>query len=577
MAFLVFGSPGYETSESTDRFAVVLFCIGAVMLKLLMLWRLASLVASRGDGENTSPQVLLPLVGCLAAACAAPFFVSWFEGFAEVGWFFFGLAGLLCVLLVGGTFLEAVKYHWSDERVRPSVGLWVAAIHFTFLAYVALTQGTSRFISLPPATGSPLVLDAFARTLYFAGLTLFLILAWLAVPMGFLLRLKFDFSFWALAFPLDLLCCASMLYHKATVSSPLSNDFSYAAAYATLALASYANATLFLNTLYWLIKRRWLRPAYKWAPLSLNKLTHEAFRVAGRRMALIARSLREAPEEFSQALARRLADEWLEYAIALEWHADQEDRIMFREIDAFNPLATRNAYEQHDALESMERSLSLAATVLHGSNEWGPKENEACKALAGGMEEYVSYMSRHMDWEEENLLALNRRTFNMDIQVRIVRKIWDAYEAMSVEEFRDSGAGGALADGTSLLASNQHGGDGWDEYKLSEFRRRGRYSFPKKHRSMESLFEFPSKFPTGELPLEKRQVWRVVLPYVVRNLPEPMMRTRFVRCWTWALPERAQHIGEMIYRGVEDHEWNAIVVDVPEIIPRGLPGWTRRI
>mmetsp|Transcript_10371 Transcript_10371/g.27652 ORF Transcript_10371/g.27652 Transcript_10371/m.27652 type:complete len:218 (+) Transcript_10371:2-655(+) len=217
----------------------------------------------------------------------------------------------------------------------------------------------------------------------------------------------------------------------------------------------------------------------------------------------------------------------------------------------------------------MEEKLNAAAGRIDAADAWSGDAAAACRSLVGELETYVPYMEKHMDWEEENLLAMNRRTFNMDIQIRIVRKIWEAYESMSVEEFRAS----VLSEPEQTWVSKA----GWDGYNLAEFRRRGRYGYPTGEGDIESLLSFPPAFPEGNVPLAKQQVWRVVLPYVVRNLPEPMMRTRFVRCWTWGLPERAQHIGEMIYRGVDDAEWAAIAKDVPEVIPRGLPGWVRRV
>jgi len=421
------------------------------------------------------------------------------------------------------------------------------------------------------AAGPVSRLDALEHTLFFAGLSIFLVLAWLAVPMGFLIKLRFDFSFWALAFPLDILSCSTMVYFKATRDTKLEPKFAHGLAYATLALASYANAVLFLNTVFWLLKRRWLRPDVKWAPLSLNKLTHEAFRVAGRKMMMQSRALLAQLEEGVSplALARSLAAEWEVYSVTLEWHAHQEDNIMFREIDAFNPMATRDGYRQHMELEKMEEKLNNAARRMDAIDRLNDDAVAACRSFITTLAVYVPYMEKHMDWEEENLLAMNRRTFNMEIQIRIVRKIWDAYEAMSVEEFRASLSPGLEA---GFVAKAD-----WDGYNLAQFRRCGRYGYPDHEGDIENLLSFPPTFPEGKMPLTKQQVWRVVLPYVIHNLPEPMMRTRFVRCWTWGLPERAQHIGEMIYRGLDDAEWAAIAKDVPEIVPRGLPGWVRRI
>lgn len=41
------------------------------------------------------------------------------------------------------------------------------------------------------------------------------------------------------------------------------------------------------------------------------------------------------------------------------------------------------------------------------------------------------------------------------------------------------------------------------------------------------------------------------------------------------MPERAQQLGLMVYRVVDDIIWVEIARDLPEVVPRGLPGHRR--
>lgn len=52
-------------------------------------------------------------------------------------------------------------------------------------------------------------------------------------------------------------------------------------------------------------------------------------------------------------------------------------------------------------------------------------------------------------------------------------------------------------------------------------------------------------------------------------------QTRFLKTWVWAMPERAQQLGLMVYRVVDDVTWVEVARDLPEVIPRGLPGHRR--
>ena len=41
------------------------------------------------------------------------------------------------------------------------------------------------------------------------------------------------------------------------------------------------------------------------------------------------------------------------------------------------------------------------------------------------------------------------------------------------------------------------------------------------------------------------------------------------------MPERSHEIGMMIYRGVDSVEWSRLVLEIPEMIPRGLSGYRK--
>lgn len=53
------------------------------------------------------------------------------------------------------------------------------------------------------------------------------------------------------------------------------------------------------------------------------------------------------------------------------------------------------------------------------------------------------------------------------------------------------------------------------------------------------------------------------------------VQTMFLKSWIWAMPERAQQLGLMVYRVVDDVTWIEVASDLPEVIPRGLPGHRR--
>jgi hemerythrin-like domain-containing protein len=67
--------------------------------------------------------------------------------------------------------------------------------------------------------------------------------------------------------------------------------------------------------------------------------------------------------------------------------------------------------------------------------------------------------------------------------------------------------------------------------------------------------------------------WAVIVPFIMNNQDIHMRRVMFLRALVWAMPEKAQQIGWMVWRGVPSTTWERIVRFVPEIIPRHLWAW----
>jgi len=69
--------------------------------------------------------------------------------------------------------------------------------------------------------------------------------------------------------------------------------------------------------------------------------------------------------------------------------------------------------------------------------------------------------------------------------------------------------------------------------------------------------------------------WEIIIPFIINNMPRHGQRVRYIRVLTWAMPERAQQIGAIIYRNCDSVMYERLRVACPNIIPRGLPNWHR--
>eukprot|EP00041_Stephanoeca_diplocostata_P019409 m.418837 g.418837 ORF g.418837 m.418837 type:complete len:1030 (-) comp21294_c1_seq7:310-3399(-) len=70
--------------------------------------------------------------------------------------------------------------------------------------------------------------------------------------------------------------------------------------------------------------------------------------------------------------------------------------------------------------------------------------------------------------------------------------------------------------------------------------------------------------------------WTVIIPYMLENMPRIPQRKKYIRSLIWGLgPERAQQVGTIVYKNCDAVMWEVLAQDIPEIIPRGVPGWRR--
>ncbi|CAG9465915.1 unnamed protein product [Pedinophyceae sp. YPF-701] len=67
--------------------------------------------------------------------------------------------------------------------------------------------------------------------------------------------------------------------------------------------------------------------------------------------------------------------------------------------------------------------------------------------------------------------------------------------------------------------------------------------------------------------------WMEIIPWVVNNLPREDQRVKYLRGWMDAMPERCHQIGRFVYLGTSASAWATLRVQVPEMVPRGAPGW----
>ncbi len=154
------------------------------------------------EPPHLNPVWFIPAVGNIVVPLAGvPL------GYVEVSWFFFSIGVLFWLVLVSLVFNRLIFHNPLPERLLPTLMILVAPPAVAFLAYMRLTEGA---------------LDPFARVLFYAGLGLFLLVAFQVQRLA---TLHFALSWWAYSFPLAALTTAAAVYSEAVDSLVLRVGF----------------------------------------------------------------------------------------------------------------------------------------------------------------------------------------------------------------------------------------------------------------------------------------------------------------------------------------------------------------
>jgi tellurite resistance protein len=485
--------------DNADTLAKVLFWIGAPITLAFALYLAARWITDLYSMEHLFPSMMLPPTACFVAALVGPFLDS---DYTEAMYLWFSFAVVLVVPLYVISFHRSLVFKDPDDRHRPLKWIWVAVLSMACAAEVVLQGGSAS-----SGIASEFTFSFASRLLYFASLSLAMVLGLLFVN-GYSVRGKFDASSsWSYAFPLEALAIATLMYAAA-----VPGDLSRGMAYAGLAVSSTACVVLGFHTLHAILMARFWTMDPKYGPLSQQILTHEAFRASGEKLKLAVAALDPTSVASGRPALADFARQFRKYRLAHAWHAEQEEKVIFREFETYVPGFCSRQHDEHAKDEASMARWEEAIQIMEsaaGLREMNDKQDDsslgdasaAVSSLQTEIPAFVDEFENHLQGEEQHLQRGGRKHLNLELQKQMIRKIWDTTPVDVLTEF---------------------------------------------------------------------------IPWVVQNLPMHMQRVKFVRCFaTWAVPERAQLIGRMIALGVDAATWERLVEAVPEIAPRGARGWRR--
>eukprot|EP00742_Colponemidia_sp_Colp-10_P021151 GILJ01024745.1.p1 GENE.GILJ01024745.1~~GILJ01024745.1.p1 ORF type:complete len:779 (+),score=100.26 GILJ01024745.1:312-2339(+) len=400
-------------TERDDKLAEILFWIGAPLQALCgVIWS-ARWFTNRLNKGYLHPSMMVPVVGNMVAALVGPSIVAT-RNYTEVSWFFWSYGFLMYIVLLSITSLRVISGTPLDDRMKPSLALYIAAPCVACMGYVSMNMST---VSLASTGGW----DNFARFCYFVGVFVSLVLLYMMHTHHFA-RNIWDMIYWSWVFPACTVAIASASYANflSLPSPPPQGNapIEKVLAYGYLIIATYLTVISGLWTVVSILKRRVFIPEDKWGPLSSNKIVHFAMKESSNQ---ILRGLRTMGVNDS-AKFQRIKLQFDRLVRIHEDHSFMEDAIIFRAMDDWVPGYVYTGEEEHaeEAVMVKDMQTLFAATVV---------DEKIVKDLAEKYAAFNAHLISHISNEELNLNPIIRQYMSVIDQKNILRKQWKSLPA----------------------------------------------------------------------------------------------------------------------------------------------------
>ena len=467
-----------------------LIWIGSVGQMFIAVIKLSDLIYKPFSDEFLNPSIMMAPVGNYICAIGFATFGLEYDGpdlrgnvnYLYLARMWFAIATLFAIVLFTLTLKRSFNDHYSDNRTRPTLWVWLATSSVAGPAYVA--------ISNDPTAGT----GVFFQCLWYISLFFFTVfgIGWIRNFFSYVP----DMSIWIIPFSLSAFAMSTIQY-QIYADSQLFTTLSIISG----AVACGSMAVTGGQTLSWLFDLSLFTPRPKWGPMTFMKLSHEAFRVAGPKLVTMLNGI-DGNNAFAIA---ELLDQFTAFFAAYEEHGKHEEQVIFPRVRRYfpnlNPSMSEEHQFEHAGLEKMLHAIEQYQSANKESAEEATKAAvELLTLLKENFPAWNDHFQNHMRNEENTVTVAVRKYVPIDYQKQMTN---EAFE---------------LTSGTT---------------------------------------------------------WRTVFPYMIKHLPVPAWKSRYIRTFIWANPMRAQEIGLMLYPNLDTVSWSFLAREIPEIVPRGLSGYSR--
>jgi len=399
--------------SSNRHFGITMVWFGAVFQMFLSVVVVSRLVFEHHSEDVINPSILMAPVGNFVGALALAAYPydqrTGFEYSSQVKYvliarLWFAVALLFFVVLLTVTLKKSFSDSHADVRLRPMLWIWQAAAAVAGPAFFAVTGDDSLTYQ-----------SFFLIAMFFFAMN---VRGWLT---GFY-KFTNDMSIWAMAFACSALAISTIHYYSFVQDIAMR-----AVVYIVVALACYSNAICLLYTALWATNGTLFRPKPKWSPITVMKLTHEAFRVAIPQLCASLIAVKASPNPNALKI---LIAQLKPFLMAYTSHGVQEDEVLFPEIrDLFpglNPSMSDEHEVEHEMVLRISDALKVLSTFLDNNNQEteGGGVAAALELLYKEFPAFGDHLLNHMRNEENSATVVIRKYVSIARQIELAQKMF---------------------------------------------------------------------------------------------------------------------------------------------------------
>lgn len=405
-----------------------LIWIGSIGQMLITVFRVSDLVYSPVSDEWLNPSVMMAPVGNYICTIGFTTFGLLYNGpnlrgdvnYLYLSRLWFAIATLFAIVFFTLTFRRSFSDHYSDNRNRPTLYVWLATASIAGPAYVACSNDVMA--------GQVV----FFQSCWFIALFFFTILGlgWLKNFFNYDTK---DLSMWIVPFAYSAFAISTITYQ--TESSAPSELFT-TLCIITGVIACASMAVCGAHTLSMIFDLSLWTPRQKWGPVSFMKLTHEALRVGIPKINTILNGM--DPNTINPVAIDNLLTELDGFFTTYAEHGRHEDDVLFPKVRRYFPNLNPKMNEEHEyehrVLDEMLNEIQNyrqvhASSSEEGKIEVGDDSTDAAKLLLNFLRTtfpgFGDHLQAHLRNEENTVTVAMRKYVPIDYQREITKEVFD--------------------------------------------------------------------------------------------------------------------------------------------------------